>query len=191
MDLNEIAAFTFDNKTLKELTTIKTPNPRILIYDSTFDKIYYSGESNTSQSYFKIFETTGAVGSYQFQEVGSYAYGVLGSDIKINHESLHAYVLQRESGKESLIAIPLTKEGLIDTTRKIFTAKLSCKSPRSLEITQDGVFAAVACESIGTNLVITKFEYDNNKQVLNAKNIISRNIHNDALNGSASFTIMK
>jgi 6-phosphogluconolactonase (cycloisomerase 2 family) len=148
---------------LRLVTRIPVVNPRIVMYDATFDKLYVMTEAYSDGSYLKIYGISPSTqNGFDFTEIGSFKMALAGGDLKIDHVNRYIGATVREEGQQGVWAIPVTSEGLLDSQRTKIFMGIQEFAPRSLQISSDGRYYVVACDSAkNTNdLVIFKMTYD-------------------------------
>lgn len=148
---------------LSFLTTIPIVNPRIVYYDESYDKLFVVTEAYSGNSFVKVYAiSANQQNGYDFTEIASHAMAISGGDFKIDHKNGYVGATVREEGKQGLWVLPVNSAGVFDTSReKVFIA-MEERAPRSLQISKDGRYYVIACDSPkNTNdLVIYKMTYD-------------------------------
>lgn len=154
---------------LSLLTSISVVNPRIVHYDPTFDKLYIITEAYSGNSFVKIYSISNSQqNGYDFTEVASHTMALSGGDLKIDHTNGYIGATVREEGKQGVWVLPVTSAGLFDSAREKVFIPMEEFAPRSLQISSDGRYYVVACDSSkNTNdLVIFKMSYDSASKLM-------------------------
>ncbi|MEK6554673.1 MAG: beta-propeller fold lactonase family protein, partial [Bdellovibrionota bacterium] len=142
-------------------------DPRMVVYDEIFDKVYLTTEANTGHSSVVIYNIQENAGVYSLIEAQAFEMGLRGSDLKIDHKHGYVAATVREAGKEGIWALPVTSAGLFDMARMNKFIPVASKEARSLAITTDGQYYVVTCNS-GQNtsdLLIYKISYDSSTNI--------------------------
>lgn len=177
LGLDKISVYQVMATGLQPLTTISVLDPRTLVYDARYDKLFVATEAYTGNSYIRIFEIAGNAGAYTFSEVGSLAMPLVGGDLKVNHKMGYAMATVRESGKEAVVGLPLTPQGLVDKNRASFSVRVDQKTPRALEVTEDGEYMAVGMNSVSAeNLVVYKLVFDSQANFVSSQKLFQKKV---------------
>lgn len=177
LGLNRIDVYKYSTTGLTALQTIALEGARSLVYDSTYDKLYASTEVYTGNSFIRIFAISGAAGPYTFTDAGSLAMPLSGGDLKVNHAFGYVMATARETGKEAILGLPITDQGVEDKTRTSFSIPVTQALPRALELTEDGLYAVVGMNSAtAENIVAYKMSFDAQKKYLSSQKIFQSRI---------------
>jgi 6-phosphogluconolactonase (cycloisomerase 2 family) len=149
LGLNSIAIFRVDPETgqLSPIGNVDVRDPRTVIYDEVFDRVFVATEAYSGNSFIRAFAVQDLGGRVEFIDRGSQAMPLIGADIKVDRVHRFVVATAREPGKESIWGMPLTTSGDKDMTRRHFQIDVLLTQPRSLEITADGQYIMVGMNS--------------------------------------------
>jgi hypothetical protein len=145
---------------------------RTLVYDSVYDKLFVATESYSGPSYIYSFSIVADGKKYELTNEGSLAMPLSGAELKVNHAIGFVVATAREAGDESISGMPVTSKGEIDPSRKSFYIPVSIKSPRPIEITEDGHFIAIASETTH-NIEVLKLSFNSHLEYVSSEKIFS------------------
>lgn len=176
-DENRIVIYGNASGMMQEMKSFIVSNPRMVVYNKFYDRLFVTTEANSGFSFVKIYSIVQVALDYDLKEEDSFSMGLRGSDIKI--DSIHGYAVAtvREAGKEGIWALPLTISGLLDSGRSPVFIPVPKVEARSLQISADGRYFIVTCNSAGNleDLLIYKVSYDSTNTISNTTLIHSVN----------------
>lgn len=173
LGLNEIMIYRINpaNGNMTFASRAPIADPRTVIYDSDYDKVFLVSESyaGTSSIYsFAVDEI--AANDIRLRRVGQVEMPLQGGDLKVNRAKGYAYGTARENGKQSIWAMPLTDTGEMDTARASFFFNVAPQSPRALEISADGEYVFVGYNTRDPiNFQVYKLTFDSAKKLVNRR----------------------
>ncbi|MES2855998.1 MAG: beta-propeller fold lactonase family protein [Bdellovibrionota bacterium] len=194
LDAEKIVVYSNVAGTLSFQTEVAVADPRMLVYDTNFDRLFVTTESYTGSSAVKIFSISGSGAGLAIVEVGSFdLQGQRGAALKIDRSNRYAVATVREAGVEKIWSIPLTANGLIDPSRVAVSMPSVCKEARSLEISADGKYYVLVCNH-ATNLVdvvVRKITYGTDSSITSFDVIREIDTGSGTFPSSALFSVEK
>lgn len=179
---NKVKIYRVTASDLISLGNISVVSPRNVFYDETYQLLYVVTEAASQNGFIKIYEVN-PMGNNNVSvvEKGSYSIGLKGSDLKINHSKNFISAMVREPGAEKLVILPLTATGQIDSTRTPFVYSIIIPAPRSLSISDNGMYFFVTTSELNSSshLVVYKATYNSSMQITGMQKVTQANTVSD------------
>ena len=169
MGLGEVEIHQLSMTGLTAVGKIALLRARSAVYDGIYNKLYVMTEGNTGNSYLKVYDIQQAAGGLvTATEIGSVPAANSGSNISINHT--HNFIAAGVRSGSTVMIVPLTSDGKVDSARQNYNVQLSVSQPRSLQLSEDGKYLFVTPDQSGTavDLVVYRLNIQANHQVQSA-----------------------